>query len=187
MAATLARASFPAALRSLASRSRRHSAAGAALCRFDTAASAKKETSGGSLVNVRHTVTSAGGGRALQAEAAAAVPLRSVPVRVAYELQQAGHRYLDVRTESEFSAGHPERAVNIPYLFRAGSGTTKNTCFLEQVASIFGKNDGIIVGCQSGRRSLMAASELSSAGFTTVTDVAGGFSSWTENGLPITQ
>ena len=44
----------------------------------------------------RHTVTSAGGGRALQAEAAA-VPLRSVPVRVAYELQQAGHRYLDVR------------------------------------------------------------------------------------------
>ncbi|XP_066374243.1 uncharacterized protein [Miscanthus floridulus] len=122
MAATLARASFPAALRSLASRSRRHSAAGAALCRFDAAGSAKKETSGGSLVNFRHTVTSAGGGRALQAEAAAAVPLRSVPVRVAYELQQAGHRYLDVRTESEFSAGHPERAVNIPYLFRAGSG-----------------------------------------------------------------
>jgi hypothetical protein len=45
----------------------------------------------------RHTVTSATGGGALQAEEAAAVPLRSVPVLVAYELQQAGHRYLDVR------------------------------------------------------------------------------------------
>ncbi|EER90413.1 hypothetical protein BDA96_10G347600 [Sorghum bicolor] len=185
MAATLARVSFPAALRrALASRPRRHSAAGARVCRFDAAASAK-ETAGGSLVNVRHT--SVGGDGVLQAEEAAAVPVRSVPVRVAYELQQAGHRYLDVRTESEFSAGHPERAVNIPYLFRAVTGTTKNTCFLEQVASIFGKDDGIIIGCQSGRRSLMAATELSSAGFTTVTDVAGGFSSWRENGLPITQ
>ncbi|CAD6341893.1 unnamed protein product, partial [Miscanthus lutarioriparius] len=74
----------------------------------------------------------------------------------------AALRSLASRTESELSAGHPERAVNIPYLFRAGSGTTKNMCFLEQVASIFGKDDGIIVGCQSGRRSLMAASELSS-------------------------
>jgi hypothetical protein len=43
----------------------------------------------------RHT--SVGGDGVLQAEEAAAVPVRSVPVRVAYELQQAGHRYLDVR------------------------------------------------------------------------------------------
>lgn len=66
-------------------------------------------------------------------------------------------------------------------------------------------------GCQSGKRSLMAATELCSAvsnahylysttnngfvlistmncqGFTAVTDIAGGFSSWRENGLPIIQ
>jgi rhodanese-related sulfurtransferase len=117
---------------------------------------------------------------------AAAVP-RSVPVRVAYELHQAGHRYLDVRTEGEFSAGHPEGAVNIPYMNKTGSGMTKNTHFLEQVSRIFSKDDEIIVGCQSGKRSLMAAAELCSAGFTAVTDIAGGFSSWRDNGLPITQ
>ncbi|XP_066376884.1 thiosulfate sulfurtransferase 16, chloroplastic-like [Miscanthus floridulus] len=111
---------------------------------------------------------------------------RSVPVRVAYELQQAGHRYLDVRTEGEFSAGHPEGAVNIPYMNRTGSGMTKNTHFLEQVSRIFGKDDEIIVGCQSGKRSLMAATELCSAGFTAVTDIAGGFSTWRENELPAT-
>ncbi|CAD6341891.1 unnamed protein product [Miscanthus lutarioriparius] len=118
-------------------------------------------------------------------EAEPAVP-RSVPVRVAYELQQAGHRYLDVRTEGEFSAGHPEGAVNIPYMNRTGSGMAKNAHFLEQVSRVFGKDDEIIVGCQSGKRSLMAATELCSAGFTAVTDIAGGFSTWRENELPTT-
>ncbi|CAL5040798.1 unnamed protein product [Urochloa decumbens] len=112
---------------------------------------------------------------------------RSVPARVAYELQLAGHRYLDVRTEGEFSAGHPQGAVNVPYMNKTGSGMTKNTHFLEQVSRIFGKDDEIIVGCQSGKRSLMAATELCSAGFTAVTDIAGGFSSWRQNGLPIIQ
>ncbi|KAK3134602.1 hypothetical protein QOZ80_6AG0551220 [Eleusine coracana subsp. coracana] len=121
---------------------------------------------------------------ALPAEAAAP---RSVPVRVAYELQQAGHRYLDVRTEGEFSAGHPQGAVNIPYMHNNGSGMTKNTHFLEQVSTIFGKDDEIIVGCQSGKRSLMAAAELCAAGFNAVTDIAGGFSSWRDNGLPVNQ
>ncbi|GJM97410.1 hypothetical protein PR202_ga14334 [Eleusine coracana subsp. coracana] len=118
---------------------------------------------------------------------------RSVPARVAYELQQAGHRYLDVRydlsafvrTEDEFSAGHPEGAVNVPYMYRTGSGMMKNTLFLEQMSEAFRKDDEIIVGCQSGKRSLMAATELYAAGFTNVTDIAGGFSSWRENGLPI--
>uniref|UniRef100_A0A0E0LFT5 Rhodanese domain-containing protein n=1 Tax=Oryza punctata TaxID=4537 RepID=A0A0E0LFT5_ORYPU len=125
-----------------------------------------------------------GGAEALRAEAADMAVPRSVPVRVAYELQQAGHRYLDVRTEGEFAGGHPVGAVNVPYMYKTGSGLTKNTHFLEKVSTIFGKEDEIIVGCQSGKRSLMAASELCSAGFTAVTDIAGGFSSWRENELP---
>ncbi|CAN6206644.1 unnamed protein product [Urochloa humidicola] len=177
MTATLARVFLPASLRALA----RHSAAGVPP-RFDATAIAKKTP--GFLISVRCTSNSADG--MLQADPEAAIP-RSVPVQIAYELQQTGHRYLDVRTESEFLAGHPERAVNIPYMFRAGSGTTKNAHFLEQVSRIFGKDDDIIIGCQSGRRSLMAATELYSAGFTAVTDIAGGFSSWRENGLPINQ
>ncbi|EOX90729.1 Beta-galactosidase 3 isoform 4 [Theobroma cacao] len=46
----------------------------------------------------------------------------SVPVRVAHELHQAGHRYLDVRTPEEFSAGHAPGAINIPYMCKVGSG-----------------------------------------------------------------
>ncbi|URE36737.1 IQ calmodulin-binding motif [Musa troglodytarum] len=57
----------------------------------------------------------------------AGVP-RSVPVAVAHELLKAGHRYLDVRTEEEFSGGHAVGA-----------------------------------GCLSGKRSSMAATELSNA------------------------
>ncbi|KAJ8441061.1 hypothetical protein Cgig2_020352 [Carnegiea gigantea] len=157
----------------------------------------------------------------------------SVAVRVAYELLQAGHRYLDVRTPEEFSAGHVPGALNIPYLFRVGSvgalqsfpfrnslilvvldapcfhtvsfvlidtGMTKNPNFLAQVSSHFGKDDEILIfsswldhvdkyddyiqGCQSGKRSLMAANDLQSAGYTGIMDVAGGYAAWTQSGLP---
>ncbi|KAK6237263.1 hypothetical protein QUC31_002732 [Theobroma cacao] len=87
----------------------------------------------------------------------------SVPVRVAHELHQAGHRYLDVRTPEEFSAGHAPGAINIPYMCKVGSGMTKNPNFLAEVSSHFGTYDEIIVGCQVGKRSLMAATELLAA------------------------
>ncbi|KAF6135624.1 hypothetical protein GIB67_028195 [Kingdonia uniflora] len=88
---------------------------------------------------------------------------KSVPVRVANELLQAGHHYLDVRSPEEFSGGYPLGAVNVPYMFKAGTGMTRNPNFLEEVSEHFGKDTEIIVGCQSGKRSLMAATDLSSA------------------------
>lgn len=156
---------------------------GAALAPHPARFAAKRRTL--RLVNVSVSCSA----EALRSDGAGAEPAvpRSVPVRVAYELQQAGHRYLDVRTEGEFSAGHPEGAVNIPYMNKTGSGMTKNAHFLEQVSRAFGKDDEIIVGCQSGKRSLMAATKLCSAGFTAVTDIAGGFSTWRENELPTVQ
>ncbi|KAG5060931.1 hypothetical protein AAZX31_01G148900 [Glycine max] len=108
----------------------------------------------------------------------------SVPVRVAYELLLAGHRYLDVRTPEEFDAGHAPGAINIPYMFRVGSGMTKNSNFIREVSSQFRKDDEIIVGCELGKRSMMAASDLLAAGFTGLTDMAGGYAAWTQNGLP---
>ncbi|KAI3462344.1 hypothetical protein Pfo_019007 [Paulownia fortunei] len=113
----------------------------------------------------------------------AAVPT-SVPVRVAHELLQAGHHYLDVRTTEEFSAGHVIGAVNVPFMLRLGPGMTRNAKFLEEVLTNFSKDDEIIVGCQLGKRSFMAASELVSAGFTGITDMAGGYAAWVQNGLP---
>ncbi|KAL6959892.1 Thiosulfate sulfurtransferase 16, chloroplastic [Sarracenia purpurea var. burkii] len=113
----------------------------------------------------------------------AAVP-KSVPVGEAHELLQAGHRYLDVRTVEEFSAGHAVGAINVPYMFKVGSGMTKNPNFVEGVLSHFGKDDEVVVGCQSGKRSLMATTDLISAGFTGVKDIAGGYTAWTQNGFP---
>ncbi|KAJ0964046.1 hypothetical protein J5N97_029168 [Dioscorea zingiberensis] len=129
---------------------------------------------------------SSNGGMSFSRSVAAAVP-RSVPVRVAHELLQAGHRYLDVRTVDEFNAGHAVGAVNIPYLFKVGSGMTRNPKFVEEVLSVFGTDDEIIVGCQSGKRSLMAAADLCNAGFTGITDIAGGYSAWVQTGLPVEQ
>ncbi|KAF7105074.1 hypothetical protein CFC21_105914 [Triticum aestivum] len=137
------------------------------------------------LGSVRYGTGAASGPKEANAEVAAVPP--SVPVRVAYKLQLAGHRYLDVRTEGEFGGGHPAGAVNISYMHSTGSGMAKNSGFLEQVSAIFRREDEIIIGCQSGRRSLMAAAELRSAGFTGVTDIAGGFLAWKENELPINQ
>ncbi|KAK7406880.1 hypothetical protein VNO78_08515 [Psophocarpus tetragonolobus] len=111
----------------------------------------------------------------------------SVPVRVAYELLLAGHRYLDVRTPEEFNAGHTPDAINIPYMFRVGSGMTKNNNFVREVSSHFRKDDEIIVGCQHGKKSMLAASDLLVAGFTGLTDMAGGYAAWTQNGLPTEQ
>ncbi|PQQ13458.1 thiosulfate sulfurtransferase 16 chloroplastic isoform X1 [Prunus yedoensis var. nudiflora] len=108
----------------------------------------------------------------------------SVPVRVAHELLQAGHKYLDVRTPDEFSRGRAPGAVNIPYLYKIGSGMSKNPEFLKEVASHFRKHDEIIVGCQLGKRSMMAATDLLAAGFTGITDIAGGYAAWTQTGLP---
>ncbi|XP_047318056.1 thiosulfate sulfurtransferase 16, chloroplastic [Impatiens glandulifera] len=124
--------------------------------------------------------TAAGGGNVQSVS----IPT-SVPVRVAHELLLAGHRYLDVRTPEEFSAGHLVGAINVPYLYRVGSGMTKNSQFLEEVLSHFGKDDEIIVGCQLGKRSFMAATDLVSSGFTGITDMAGGYAAWTQIRLPI--
>lgn len=115
---------------------------------------------------------------------ATAVPT-SVPVRVALELLQAGQRYLDVRTPEEFSAGHAPGAINIPYMYRVGSGMTRNPHFLAEVAVYFRKDDEIIVGCLSGKRSLMAAADLLASGYSYVTDIAGGYEAWSRNRLPM--
>ncbi|KAI3960691.1 hypothetical protein MKX01_003865 [Papaver californicum] len=110
---------------------------------------------------------------------------KSVHVTVAHGLVQAGHRYLDVRTIEEFTAGHPPGAVNVQYLLKYGDDSTKNPNFVEEVSKLFEEDSEIVVGCLRGIRSLKAAADLSNAGFSSVTDVAGGYLEWIKNGLPI--
>ena len=117
----------------------------------------------------------------------------------AQQLIQQGHRYLDVRTEAEFAAGHPATAVNVPVFVRdAASGQmAPNPDFLGVVERHFPKDTQIVVGCMSGMRSQRAAEMLANAGYTNLCNMQGGFGGardqsgrtvtpgWGESGLPV--
>lgn len=108
-------------------------------------------------------------------------------VTAASELQQEKQvKYLDVRTEEEMSKGHLHGSLNVPYMFLTPQGSReKNPEFVEQVASLFTKDQHILVGCQSGKRSELACIDLLAAGFRNVKNVGGGYLAWVDNGFPV--
>jgi rhodanese-related sulfurtransferase len=88
----------------------------------------------------------------------------------------AGAVYIDVRTEREFAAGHPQGAINIPVAFPdPARGMVMNTDFVKVVEGHFPKDKKIIVGCQAGPRSNAAAGLLQQAGYQDVSNMLGGF------------
>jgi rhodanese-related sulfurtransferase len=107
--------------------------------------------------------------------------------------------YLDVRTASEFTAGHPQRGINIPVIFfdPATRQPNPNPDFLAVVEATIPKGATVIVGCQAGMRSQRAADIMTQAGYTNVTNMQGGFGGardqagrvivpgWQESGLPV--
>jgi rhodanese-related sulfurtransferase len=108
--------------------------------------------------------------------------------------------YIDVRTEREFTAGHPKGAVNIPIaLPDPARGMVINANFVSVVERNFSKDKKIIVGCQAGPRSNAAAGLLQQAGYRDVSNVIGGFGGmrdplgnvvapgWSGLGLPVSQ
>ncbi len=125
----------------------------------------------------------------MNSQSSAATEVVTVDVLAAKGLIDSGYRYLDVRTVEEFKKGHVDVAniLNIPYLFITPEGRVKNPEFLEQVMSVCSKEDRLIVGCQSGVRSLAATSDLVNAGFKDVRDRGGGYLAWVGNGLQATK
>ncbi|KAI3519153.1 hypothetical protein L1887_08180 [Cichorium endivia] len=106
----------------------------------------------------------------------------TIDVSKAYDLLRNGsYRYLDVRTEEEFKKGHVDfdNALNIPYMY------VKNPKFMEQVLPVCSKDDHLVVGCQSGVRSVYATVDLLNTGFEHVYNMGGGYLAWVENGLPV--
>jgi rhodanese-related sulfurtransferase len=99
--------------------------------------------------------------------------------------------YLDVRSEEEFRAGHPQGAYNVPVVFfDAAHRPIANTDFDRVVQATFARDTRLFVGCQSGVRSQHAAERLQALGFIDVSNVAGGFGGspaargWRDSGLP---
>ncbi|XP_019087703.1 PREDICTED: thiosulfate sulfurtransferase 18-like [Camelina sativa] len=111
----------------------------------------------------------------------------SVDVSQAKALLQSGHQYLDVRyiNESLLERIQATKIVNIPYMVSTPQGREKNQDFLEQVSSLLNPADDILVGCQSGARSLNATTELLAAGYKKVRNVGGGYLAWVNHSFPI--
>ncbi|MGV3518670.1 MBL fold metallo-hydrolase [Luteitalea sp.] len=90
-------------------------------------------------------------------------------------LQDAGEAaILDVRSDTEWQAGHIPDALHVPL----GALPAR----LEALP----RDRPLVVHCQGGTRSAIAASVLDAAGFTGVMNMAGGFNEWQAAGLPVT-
>jgi rhodanese-related sulfurtransferase len=92
------------------------------------------------------------------------------------EWMDSGQKLLliDVREDSEWQAGHAASAVHI------GRGTLERE--IEKGAP--DKAQRIVLYCQGGSRSALAADSLQKMGYTNVTSLAGGFGSYQAAGLP---
>ncbi len=121
-------------------------------------------------------------------------------LRVSPEEAQAligeGYVYVDVRSEPEFERGHPAGAVNVPLMQRGPAGLVSNPDFLSVMEEAFGKSERLVIGCQTGGRSLKAARMLAEAGYTNLRELRTGFEGsrdafgrpepgWSKRGLPV--
>jgi rhodanese-related sulfurtransferase len=104
--------------------------------------------------------------------------MKEVSPKQAFEMMQTdpGCIYLDVRSVPEFDEGHPEGAINIPFLhFTPGAGMSPNEDFPAVVETALEKDAKIVVGCKTGGRSARACELMSQMGFTDVANVRGGY------------
>ncbi|MDQ1246852.1 MAG: phage shock protein [Actinomycetota bacterium] len=84
---------------------------------------------------------------------------------------------IDVRTPSEYAAGHLEGAQNID---------VESGAFAAQIGAL-PKDSAYIVYCRSGNRSAVAAAQMKDLGFTNVVDAGGLQEAADTTGLPVVQ
>jgi phage shock protein E len=82
---------------------------------------------------------------------------------------------LDVRTETEFKAGHIPGAVNLDY---------NSPDFQKKVAEL-DKSKTYLVHCAGGGRSGRACALMGKGEFTNVVNLAPGFRAWEKAGKPV--
>lgn len=97
------------------------------------------------------------------------------PASFQQAMRAPGAQVIDVRTPEEFASGHLDGAVNLDW-----TGGV-----LEQRMAELDKDAPALLYCASGRRSAEAAKALRDAGFSNVSDLAGGIGAWRSSGLPV--
>ena len=100
---------------------------------------------------------------------------RVSPEEASALLSDGGYIYVDVRTESEFEAGHPPGALNVPFMLRGPAGLVPNAEFVSVMEAAFDKEAHLLLGCQSGGRSRKAATALAAAGFSGLQELRTGW------------
>jgi rhodanese-related sulfurtransferase len=100
---------------------------------------------------------------------------RVSPAEAQKLVDEQGYTYVDVRSEPEYSAGHPAGAHNVPLMNSGPAGMTPNPEFLDVITAAYPKDAKLVVGCAAGGRSLKAAEMMIAAGFTDVIDQRAGF------------
>ena len=100
-------------------------------------------------------------------------PAGSVDALTAQEHVHKAHAFvLDVRGFDEFATGHAQGAACVPLPD------------LERRVGELPTDRPVLVMCQSGGRSAIAAERLRTLGMDNITDVQGGFRAWQQAGLP---
>jgi rhodanese-related sulfurtransferase len=101
---------------------------------------------------------------------------RITALALAEQLRQpAPPHVLDVRSAKEWQAGHIAGGQNIPLPH------------LRERLNEVPAGTSVVVHCEGGYRSAIAASLLSAAGHTNVTDLVGGINAWIASKLPLQQ
>ncbi|MGQ0539133.1 MAG: MBL fold metallo-hydrolase [Gemmatimonadaceae bacterium] len=95
---------------------------------------------------------------------------------VAQRLRSGGATVVDVRNADEWSSGHIPGAVSVP-LARLTSS----------IDTLRAAGQPLVLHCQGGGRSAVAASVLLAAGLRDVANMTGGFAEWEAAGLPSTK
>lgn len=98
-----------------------------------------------------------------------------IDVTQAHTMNSQGALLLDVREPSEYTEVHAPNATLIP-LGQLGAR-------LDEIASY--KDKPIIVMCRSGRRSAKAVHLLQEAGYSHVSNIAGGILAWEKSELKV--
>jgi rhodanese-related sulfurtransferase len=94
---------------------------------------------------------------------------RLAPTDVYDLLTRAEYTYIDVRDPDEFEEGRPAGAINVPF------SSSALASFVEKIRGRFSPASKLVVGCNSGKRSQLAARALLENGFTCVVECRTGF------------
>ncbi|MBV9880664.1 MAG: MBL fold metallo-hydrolase [Gemmatirosa sp.] len=101
---------------------------------------------------------------------------QTTPEALADRMAQGDVMVVDVRGHGEWDAGHLPGVVNVPLPSIAQQ--------VDRIRELAGGRT-VVLHCQGGARSAIAASVLEAAGIDDVVNLTGGFGAWAKAGLPV--